>query len=265
MNKTSVIILISIVLTVTIPTVIAYDNNIKTNFNEIKITSENNILTVKESLTIQGTSNDTYSDIKFWIMDNAQNINFIFSGSKISPIPTGNNEYICNISSFNISKSSSIKLIISYTLDKDTDEFDKLILRNTTELSVEFDDNVIYKGEKLISGIYFNLRLYKPTEAPISGYIIVFIILLIIFLIVSTLYAYRKQKSLRIRDISSESEEFLNAKKIILMSILKDIEKQHRSKQISDDTYHKLKGQYKQQAVEIMRMLENIEKEIKQS
>ena len=46
------------------------------------------------------------------------------------------------------------------------------------------------------------------------------------------------------------------------MSILKDIEKQHRSKQISDDTHHKLKEYYKQQAVEIMRKLEDKESEV---
>lgn len=259
MKHISIIIMIGIVLTITIPTISAYDENINTNLNEIKISTENNILSVKESLTIQGTSNETFSNIKFWIMDNAQNIDFLFSGSKITPIPTGNNEYIYNISSFNINKSSSIKLIISYTLDQDDKEFEKLVIRNTTKLIVEFDDNVIYRGENLSSGIYFNLQLYKPTEAPISGYIIIFIILLVVVLIVSTLYVYRRQKSLKIRDMSSESKEFLNAKKILLMSILKDIEKQHRSKQISDDTYHKLKEQYKQQAVETMRILENIE------
>jgi len=258
MKKTLIIIMISIVLTILLHTVTAYDKNIITNFNEIKITTEENFLSIKESLTIQGTLNENYSNIKIWIMDDAQNINFLFSGSNIPPIPTGNNEYFCNISSFNINKNSSIKLIISYTLDKDAEEFDKKVICNTSELSVKFNDNIIYKGENISSGIFFNLRLYKPTEAPISGYIIVFIILLIIFLIVFTLYTYRKQKFLKIRDLSSESEEFLNAKKIILMSILKDIEKQHRSKKISDDTYHKLKEQYKQQAVETMRMLENI-------
>ena len=165
MKHISIIIMIGIVLTITIPTISAYDENINTNLNEIKISTEDNILSVKESLTIQGASNETFSNIKFWIMDNAQNIDFLFSGSKITPIPTGNNEYIYNISSFNINKSSSIKLIISYTLDKDDEEFEKLVIRNTTKLTVEFDDNVIYRGENLSSGIYFNLQLYKFTSS----------------------------------------------------------------------------------------------------
>jgi len=63
---------------------------------------------------------------------------------------------------------------------------------------------------------------------------------------------------LKIKDIAGESEELLNTKKMLLMSFLKDIEKQHRSKQISDDTYHKLKERYKQEAVEAMKQLEDL-------
>jgi len=43
----------------------------------------------------------------------------------------------------------------------------------------------------------------------------------------------------------------------LLLSILKDIEKKHRSKDISDETYHKLKDEYKQQAVEVMKKIED--------
>ena len=42
------------------------------------------------------------------------------------------------------------------------------------------------------------------------------------------------------------------------MNILKEIEKQHRSKHISDDTYHKLKEQYKNEAVEAMKKLDDM-------
>ena len=47
------------------------------------------------------------------------------------------------------------------------------------------------------------------------------------------------------------------------MSLLKDIEKQHRAKQISDDTYHKLKERYKQETVETMKQLEDINSKVK--
>ena len=42
--------------------------------------------------------------------------------------------------------------------------------------------------------------------------------------------------------------------------MLKDIEKQHRGKQISDETYTKLKSEYKQHAVTVMQKLEDITK-----
>ena len=47
------------------------------------------------------------------------------------------------------------------------------------------------------------------------------------------------------------------------MEVLKDIEKQHRAKKISDDTYHKLKDQYKQDAVETMKQLEDMSSKVK--
>ena len=47
------------------------------------------------------------------------------------------------------------------------------------------------------------------------------------------------------------------------MEVLKDIEKQHRAKKISDDTYNKLKDQYKQDAVEAMKQLEDIKSKVK--
>ena len=103
----------------------------------------------------------------------------------------------------------------------------------------------------------FSLRLYKPTEAPLSITYIVIIFLLVVILITSTLLLLRKQRSKAKRSIV-ESEEILTTKKALLLSLLKDIEKQHRSKTVSDDTYNKLKEEYKQQAVDVMKKLEDL-------
>ena len=108
----------------------------------------------------------------------------------------------------------------------------------------------------LTDNVSFALLLYEPTEPPISWYIIVTIVLLVIFLGVTTYYSFRKQKSYKIKEIGSESEEFLQAKKNLLMSLLKDLEKQHRANKISDDTHHKLKADFKQQTLETMGKLE---------
>jgi len=263
MKKTLTSILLITLMIAIIPSATVYGEDINTETHQIIISKEGDAISVKESLTIGGTSNETYTTIKFWASAEAQEVNVLVSNNEVQYEPTGNNEYIFDISSFNITKDSSIQLIITYTLNKDIEEFEKILIYNTTDLSVEFDENKIYSGENLVSGTSFTLLLYEPTETPVSWYIIVFIVLLVILLVVSTLYSFRKQKSSKIKDIASESEELLNAKKTLLMSLLKDIEKQHRSKQISDDTHHKLKDYYKQQAVETMKRLEDIESEIK--
>ncbi len=255
------VLLVTVIIAI-IPTATVCGRDINTETHQIIISKEGDTLSIKESLTIRGTSNETYNTIRFWISDDAQDATVLVSNNEVHYDPTGNNEYICNISSFNITEDSSIQLTIYYSMDKEIKEFERTLTRNTTSISVIFDENEIYSGKDLASGASFTLLLYEPTEMPVSWYIIVFIILLVILLAVSTLYSFRKQKSSK-RDITNESEELLSAKKTILMSILKDIEKQHRSKQISDDTHHKLKEHYKQQAVETMRKLEDRESEIK--
>lgn len=241
-----------------IPANIAHGEELNAEAHNIVINTGDNALTVKETITIIGESNQTYKIIYFWVQNEAQNINFIFKTQKVSSTPIGNNTYVCNISSFNIIMDSKIEVEISYTLSKDTKNFKKTIIRNTSSLSVEFDKNNIFNENNLKADTYLSLQLYKPTEISVSWYIIISIALLIILLIVTTAYSFRKQRLSRIKEIAGESEEMLNTKKLLLMSILKDIEKQHRAKQISDDTYNKLKDQYKQQAVDTMKKLEDM-------
>ena len=241
-----------------IPTGITYGDELNAETHNIVINTDDNVLTVKETITIDGESNQTYDIIKFWVQSEAQNIDVIISNNQVSSTPIGNNTYACNISSFNIRMNSEIQAEISYTLSKDIKNFKKTIIRNTSTLTVEFDKNIILGEENLKSDTYFSLQLYKPTETPISWYIIISISLLIILLVVSTAYLFRKQKLSKVKEIAGESEELLNTKKLLLMSILKDIEKQHRAKQVSDDTYNKLKDIYKQQAVETMKKLEDM-------
>ena len=130
-------------------------------------------------------------------------------------------------------------------------------------ISVVFDQKEIFTGTNLALGATINLKLYEPTEPTLDWYVTVFMILLIILIVVLVIYGFRKQKSAKIKEIAGESEELLSTKKTLLLSLLKDIEKQHRSKQISDDTYHKLKERYKQEAVEAMKQLEDIKSKVK--
>ena len=58
----------------------------------------------------------------------------------------------------------------------------------------------------------------------------------------------------------AESEETLATKKTLLLSLLKDLEKQYRAQSISDETYNKIKDEYKQQAVDAMKKLDDLKK-----
>jgi len=254
MNKTLNLLIIGLTIITILPIAIVYGENIETTSHQIVISTEENAISVQESLTIQGESNETYQIIKFWIQTDAENVLILANNNEISPI---DNDYTYNLSFLNISMESALQITISYTLSKDVEQFSKTILRNTTSLSVEFNGNTIYTGQNLQSGASCTVLLYKPTEAPLSGYIILFILLLIVVLVVTLLYAFRKQKP-RTIETGVESEELLNTKKALLMSLLKDLEKQHRSKHISDDTYNKIKEQYKQQAVETMKKIEDM-------
>ena len=261
--KKAAILLLCIISLALLSSSTVYAQSVYTETHTITISTEGDSLSVSESLTVQGSSGDTYNNITFWIYSGAENINILINNNEPDEITISENEYICNISDFAIPMNATMDVTITYTLGKDVEEFTKTVIHTTNLLSVTFDGNTIYTAENLAEGSSFTLELYKPTEAPLSWYIIIFIALLIILLVVTTLYAFKRQKSTTIKSVAGKSEELLSTKKALLMSLLKDIEKQHRSKQISDDTYHKLKEEYKQQAVDTMKKLEDISSEVK--
>ena len=151
------------------------------------------------------------------------------------------------------------------------DTFQKTLLRDTDSITVSYDSIEIYSSIDLTSGISLTLSLEKVTQYQestetvenIPNWIYIIIVILIILLIISFVRPSKKQKTTTKKELISGSEELLSTKKALLMSLLKDIEKQHRAKEISDDTYHKLKEQYKQEAVITMKQLEDIQSKVK--
>ena len=178
------------------------------------------------------------------------------------------NTYLINISSLLPYDGEILVIEISYELNKDINEFEKTLINDISSLKIIFDGKELYTGSSLTSGNTLNIALQKAPPAqtitetetietvPIWSYIV--IIVLIILLLVSFMRPSKKQKSPIIKETAAASEELLTTKKVLLMSLLKDIEKKHRSKDISDDTYHKLKERYKQEAVEAMKQLEDM-------
>lgn len=241
---------------------VASADNIETENHKILITKTGDAISIKETVTIKGNSQGYYDLIYFSVNSDAEDINVLIQNSEVTYVIVENEDkYLCNISSFGIPQLNSIQMSISYNIPSTVKIFEKTLVRNSTNVSVTFNDNTIYSGSNLNEGNVFRLLLYEPTEAPISWYIIVSILLLVILLAVTTIYSFRKQKTTKIKESSYESEELLQTNKTLLMSLLKDLEKQHRGKKISDETHSKLKEYYKQQAVETMRKLDDIKSE----
>lgn len=231
--------------------------------HNIVISTSSDSISVEERLTIKGNNpNEIYSNLEFWLQDGAQSLTVLVNNNPISSTFNGY-VYNCNVSTLNITTDTTIQVTISYTLGKDTKEFTKTLTYNATSISVKFNNENIFSGENMESGNSFTVKLYTPTEAPLSWYIIAIVSLLIILVLVLTFYSFRKQKTSKIKEIASESKELLETKKNLLMSLLKDVEKKHRSNDISDDTYHKIKDYYKQEAVMTMKKLEDIQSEVK--
>jgi len=255
MKKTLTLLIALIVLTTIIP-ISSSSEKIDSSNHTIEITTEDNKIKVKETISLTG---ETGQIINFWIQTGAEEY-VINSGeielTKEPQEPTEGNVYSYMLSSPNITRESLITIVISYTLRENTESFQKRLLYNNSEITVTLDGKRIYKAINLKNNSYFDLTLYEITESPLTWYIIGFVILLIILLGVTGLYSIKKQKPGKKKDTSAGSEELLSTKKGLLMEVLKDIEKQHRAKKISDDTYHKLKDEYKQDAVDTMKKLE---------
>lgn len=262
MRKTTYILLITIIGSLIIIATLGRGQEISISDHDIIITTKDDSLSVIEILTVQGDSNESYDILTVWVQSDANNVDILVDSKTPDSITQNGSEYICNISSLGIKKEDSTQVKISYELSKNV-EFTKKVIRDTNNISVTFDQKEIFTGTNLALGTTFNLQLYEPTEPTLDWYITVFIILLVILLVVFAAYAFRKQKSVKIKEIAGVSEELLTTKKTLLMSLLKDIEKQHRAKQISDDTYHKLKERYKQEAVEAMKQLEDMKSKVK--
>jgi uncharacterized metal-binding protein len=103
------------------------------------------------------------------------------------------------------------------------------------------------------------IRLYNPTEAPLNITILVIAFLVAIIVLALLLLFFKKQRS-KTKKTIAESEETLTTKKTLLLSLLKDLEKQYRAQSISDETYNKIKDEYKQQAVDAMKKLDDLKK-----
>ena len=238
--------------------------DISSSNTDIKINTTDNFYTVEETIKLDGTSDDFIGFIEFWIQDGAQDVTIFVNNENIY-YESSNNLYTTNLTDLEIKENSQPTIKINYKLKKNIDNFEKEIIRNTNSLKVTFDENILQTSSDLISGTSLSLYLYQPTEAEsdLNIYLIIGIVILLVLLIILIINNIRKPKQTKVKKAMIESEELLSTKKFLLMSVLKDLEKKYRSKDISDDTYHKLKNHYKNEAVDAMKKLEDMGSKIK--
>ena len=234
---------------------------------DIEIITTENFLSIVETYSIDAESSEI---ISFWIQEDPINLNILIDGvatNYYTALPNSSNKYFCNISDLNITTDTDIQ--VRYLLDKDTSEFEKILQYNTNSISISFDGTEIYKGSNFYFGNSLTVALQKlpkgetVTVESIPMWVYGIIVILIIFLLVSFMSRSKKQKTTKLKESAGGSVELLSTKKALLMEVLKDIEKKHRAKEISDNTYHKLKDKYKQEAVEAMRQLEDMESKVR--
>ena len=270
--KKTLLIIVSITIVFLLAGINVAAQGISVQTHDISIIEENDKITVHENLEIKGTIGSTYKTLSFWIPTGNSNLKISVNSQEINMItPQNQNIYVCNLSGLNISADTLIKVDINYDLKTDTAEFQKTLTYNTSKITVEFNNEQIYTAMNLQKDTTFTIKLTeKETKEIIEKpdystyyYIIGFLILIIIVL--AYLQVKKPQKQIRAKKHipQTASEELLTTRKALLLEILKEIEKKHRAKQISEDTYNKLKEHYKQEAVETMKQLEDMKSKIK--
>lgn len=246
-----------------IPVISGTNGSLTTTRHAITIEDAQQGLSVTEDIHLENTGDENISLVQFWIQQGAQEVTILDVENNIELIyVTTGNVYTGNLTQLNTSLNpgESADFRVSYLLDTNTDFFEKRATYTTTFLSISFNQDELYRGEYLATDTLTTLRLYQPTEAPLSTFYIFLVLLLVVILVISTLLLLRKQRTKVKREAGVDSEELLLTKKALLLTLLKDLEKQHRSKSISTETYTKLKELYKQEAVQAMKKLDDLKK-----
>jgi hypothetical protein len=243
MKKTAAIVLITLMI-LFLPhfSVSANDAGAIVDEQRVTISLTNTGLQVDEEIKVTNINkgNETISSLQFWIQQDIQNAVKITernSGKELVPLIIGNIR-TCNLSAANLSiiPDKSMTFQLTYYLPTNTQYFIKTLKYNTTEFSVSYENRDLFLGTQLYSSQGNNeiqIRLYNPTEAPLNITTIVIIFVVVIIILAVLLLLLKRQRS-KAKKTIAESEETLTTKKTLLLSLLKDLEKQYRAQSISD-------------------------------
>jgi len=219
--------------------------------HNIKVTSKDTGFSTTESFSVTVGENETI--LQLWIQDDASNVSITLNGEQVI-VSRVDNTYICNISSLNTTQAN---FTVTYRLPKSTEMFEKQILYNTDSLTITYNEQKLFSGKNLKEGTQVSASLTKQVvkQVETTGGYLIYLVAVLVLIILALIYYAVKGKGAAKPQVH-ESKEILSTKKEILMNALKDIEKKHRAKEISDESYSRLKEEYKRDAVEVMRKLE---------
>ena len=256
-NKT---ILYSIALIVGFLCIIplTYAESYEINNLSIEINEYDSSYQIKEQFTLNKFDNASY--IFFQFPSIANDIKIIVDKTHQAIWEKKDNLDVINVSSLNIT-SSKITVDTTYYVPSTTIFFEKTFSYNTSSITIKFENSEIYQGNNQLNGTTLKIKLTKLiTPESFNLYTIILILLFVVIIIVTSWYGFFKRKNGMDRKRCYESSEHLEIEKTLLLDVLKEIEKMHRNQKISDDSYHKLKGYYKQQTVDIMSALDQTTK-----
>ena len=268
MKKTGIFILIAFLTSIILlPNGSASDAGVIVDQHLVTISLASTGLQVEETMKVTNEGTLNVTSLRFWVQQSNQGAVKIIemqSGKELVPLITGNIR-TCNLSAANLSilPDDSMTLEVTYMLPTNEQDFVKTLLYDSAFFSVTYEDQDLFKGEHLLYGSDVNnairIRLYQPTEAPFNITIIIIVFVAVILVLAALLLLLKKQRS-KTKKTVAESEETLTTKKTLLLSLLKDLEKQYRAQSISNETYNKIKDEYKQQAVDAMKKLDDLKK-----
>ena len=216
---------------------------------DISIERESNGYRVSEQVSIE-KDNDT--NILIWLQKEAKDVDIEINGSKANFSASG------TLYSINLTGSKELEISVNYNLPESTGKFIKQVLYKCKEFSAKLDGEIVYQGMNLSEGNYISFSIKEKIIEKENYYMYTTLILLLILIIV---LAYSVKSKKRKEKELSASPELLRAKKDLLMNALKEIEKRYRAKELSEEIYSKLKEDFKREAVNVVRKLEEIEKD----
>jgi hypothetical protein len=252
-----------------LPLVQAGDTGVVVDQQLVTVTLTDKGLFVTEDIKATNNAQENTTLLRFWFQQDAQDIAVTAGPSSVDLVPytlTSGNVRTCNLSAANLTipPGTSLSLRLTYDLSSSAETFEQTLLYDTTLFTVSYNDQTLYQGEHLVARndatSTLQIRLFKPTEAPLSMTVIIILFVLAVAVLGILLFILQRKRTRTKKTTLGESEETLSTKKTLLLSLLKDLEKQYRAKSISDETYTKLKDEYKQQAVDAMKRLDDVKK-----